>query len=532
MQVQKFNFLSVIKSIDYLRWTALATIIWFVLVFNVERVSIDGESVANLSNIIYGTLAVLGLATLAFPNITTINPVVLLISIVTVQQFIYVVALEQAFNTETLITDSILVGITLLLLRRLGHFLLDTENSLNDYMLIDENSHILPYEVARQRANEELIQFNKPDQAMALIYCRVYSDDTYLAKMSTLEDVLEHHMNETFLARYLQVKLGRFIQSLTYTTDIICEYGYGIVVCLFETNVEDANKFLHQLNAFIKTSENLTLWTGTAFFSEDGANFDDLLSSAKQGMNIYVPKDTMEDDVVRVGDVSVSITDRLRIESDASWVGKLAYQSSTARAIYRPIKRIMDIAGATILLVAISPVLIVLAIAILLDDGWPIFYSHRRVGLGGKTFKMHKFRSMYNNAPPLEPVIVRLSDGTIRYDWPEKDEDDPRITRTGRILRKFSLDELPQFWNVLTGSMSLIGPRPSSWTLDQHTLHQTARLTVKPGITGLWQVSARDSKNFDERLLWDLKYVEKMGLWLDIQILLRTLGAVIKRSGV
>jgi lipopolysaccharide/colanic/teichoic acid biosynthesis glycosyltransferase len=80
--------------------------------------------------------------------------------------------------------------------------------------------------------------------------------------------------------------------------------------------------------------------------------------------------------------------------------------------------------------------------------------------------------------------------------------------------------------------MSLIGPRPSSWTLDQHTLHQTARLTIKPGLTGLWQVSARDNKNFDERLLWDLKYVEKMGLWLDIQILLRTVGAVLRRSGV
>jgi lipopolysaccharide/colanic/teichoic acid biosynthesis glycosyltransferase len=168
----------------------------------------------------------------------------------------------------------------------------------------------------------------------------------------------------------------------------------------------------------------------------------------------------------------------------------------------------------------------------LIDDGWPIFYSHKRVGKGGKTFLMHKFRSMYKNAPPLEPKIVRLSDGSIRYDWPEKDEDDPRITRVGRLLRKTSLDELPQIWNILTGEMSLIGPRPSSWTLDQHTLHQTARLTIKPGLTGLWQVSARDNKNFDERLLWDLKYVEKMGLWLDIQILLRTVGAVLRRSGV
>jgi lipopolysaccharide/colanic/teichoic acid biosynthesis glycosyltransferase len=301
---------------------------------------------------------------------------------------------------------------------------------------------------------------------------------------------------------------------------------------LQDASREDAEKFLHQLQGFIGKDSNFSLWTSISIFPEDGIDLDELLMNAKKKLKLNSPGEQVPDFVSRRGDVLVSTPDRVKLEEKAEWVNKLAFQSPSSRAIYEPVKRLMDITASGLAMLLLSPLFGLIMLAILLDDGRPFFFAQERVGLGGKSFKMHKFRSMIVNAPKLEPVEVVLPDGTIRYDWPDKDEDDPRITRVGRILRKTSLDELPQIWDIFIGTMSLIGPRPSSWKLEDHTLHQTARLTVKPGLTGLWQVCDRHNKNFDERLLWDLKYVEKMGLWLDVQILFRTVAAVLKRSGV
>lgn len=527
------DFTTITKNIDYLRWTTLTTILWFIVIFNVERFTfINGEPFINLHLISYVSLILVGLLTLAFPNISQINWLIVFVPIIVIQQLFYAIT-QSSLSFDRLPFDAIALAVTLFLMRRLGNYLLGAEDNLQDYMLTEETAHILPYETAYQRATEELDHLRQMNSTMALVYCRVYGDDTEVGNTATatLDQVLASQLNTSFLARYLQVRLGRFIMGVTYSTDIVFEYGYGIAVCLPETNSEDAQKFLHQLNGFLSSEENLTLWTGTSFYPEHGKTFDEMLNLAKSNMTLYVPSKDLSDDVVPIGGVKVPIGDRLEIESKSKWVNKLAYQSPTARAIYSPLKRIMDVMGSGFALLFLSPILLVIALAVMIDDGWPIFYSHKRVGKGGKTFMMHKFRSMYKNAPAREQKIVRLSDGSIRYDWPEKEEDDPRITRVGHFLRKTSLDELPQIWNILAGEMSLIGPRPSSWTLDQHALYQTARLTIKPGLTGLWQVSARHNKNFDVRLLWDLKYVEKMGLWLDIQILIRTVGAVIRREG-
>jgi lipopolysaccharide/colanic/teichoic acid biosynthesis glycosyltransferase len=144
---------------------------------------------------------------------------------------------------------------------------------------------------------------------------------------------------------------------------------------------------------------------------------------------------------------------------------------------------------------------------------------------------MYKFRSMTPGAATDSAKEIRLPDGSIRYEWERKESGDQRITRAGRILRKTSVDELPQLINVLLGHMSLVGPRPTTWDLDKYTMLQTERLTVRPGLTGLWQVCARETTNFDERLLWDIKYVARMSLWLDIQILIRTALQVFNRKG-
>jgi lipopolysaccharide/colanic/teichoic acid biosynthesis glycosyltransferase len=237
-------------------------------------------------------------------------------------------------------------------------------------------------------------------------------------------------------------------------------------------------------------------------------------------------------DKARKGAIAVDIETRIKIEKQSGWLNKLAYQSPSSRLIYLPLKRIIDIVLTLISAPVLLTVMVVVSILIYLDDGLPLFYVHERTGFGGKRFKMYKFRTMKVNAPALPAKVIHTPDGQVRHIWPDKVENDHRITRVGRILRKTSLDEIPQFWNVLMGDMSVIGPRPTSWDVNMYTSLQTERLSVRPGITGLWQVSARESKNFDERLIWDIKYVEKMSLWLDLQILWRTVLQIFHRKGV
>lgn len=522
---------SITRNITYLRIVALIAIVWFTFFFNLERVDINGNPIINFTNVTYITVILIGLASLAFPNTGKVNFVSAVIMIVGIQQLVYFLIGTEVPQLDVIVTDLTIVILTLLIMRQVSHYLVNTENSFNNYIITSETSHILPVDTALRRAAEEIQNLKRLDSSLALIYARVYSDDAYLSATQRDSEIVDQHLAQSFYARYLQVHLGRFVMGITYNTDIVFEYGYGIAVCLPEADCKEAKKFIKQLFGFVKTDDRLTLWTGVAYFPDDAQDVDDLLDIARHNMEVYKGVDEAADDVSRHGDVSVSISDRLRIQKQSEWVRKLAYQSPSSRGIYRPVKRLMDIVGASLILLVLFPVLVIVSILIVIDDGWPIFYMQNRVGLGGRYFRMFKFRSMYKNAPPVQPTIVRLSNGEVRYDWPDKTDDDPRITRIGKFIRAASIDELPQMINVLKGDMSLIGPRPSSWGLEQHTLHQTARLTVKPGITGLWQVSARESMNFDERLLWDLMYVEKVGLWLDILILIRTVGAVLRRSG-
>ena len=169
-----------------------------------------------------------------------------------------------------------------------------------------------------------------------------------------------------------------------------------------------------------------------------------------------------------------------------------------------------------------------MALAIWIDDPGPIFFVQMRTGKGGRRFPMYKFRTMVKDAEEKKKELAHLNELT----WPDfKITNDPRITRVGRILRKTSLDELPQVFNVLKGDMSLVGPRPTSFDSSTYSLWHTERLEVLPGITGLWQVSGRSSLDFDERLRLDIEYIERRSLWLDIQILFRTVAAVFTQRG-
>lgn len=192
------------------------------------------------------------------------------------------------------------------------------------------------------------------------------------------------------------------------------------------------------------------------------------------------------------------------------------------------IKRSIDIVGALIGLVILAVIWLPVAVAIKLDSPGPIFYSQKRYGLQGKPFTIWKFRSMARNADALKSSITNQAQGLIF-----KHETDPRITRVGRVLRKTSLDEFPQFWNVLKGDMSLVGTRPP--TEDEvagYTPHHWRRLAVKPGITGQWQVSGRSAiKDFEEIVNLDLHYQAIWSPWYDLQVIFKTIFVLLNRHG-
>jgi len=194
------------------------------------------------------------------------------------------------------------------------------------------------------------------------------------------------------------------------------------------------------------------------------------------------------------------------------------------------IKRAFDITLSAILLLLLSPVFFVLAVAVKLSSAGPIFYRWKVVGRGGRPFTGYKFRSMVANADALRHKLASRNEMTGPM---FKITHDPRITRIGRWLRKYSLDELPQLYSVLKGDMSLVGPRPPLATeYAQFSEYQKQKIAVKPGITCLWQVSGRNEINdFDEWVRLDLEYIRRWSLALDFSILMRTVGAVFSGSG-
>ncbi|MSO87355.1 MAG: sugar transferase [Acidimicrobiia bacterium] len=195
---------------------------------------------------------------------------------------------------------------------------------------------------------------------------------------------------------------------------------------------------------------------------------------------------------------------------------------------YQQVKRVMDVALVLLVFPLVLVVILVCALVVRLDSPGGVIFWQMRTGRDGNQFKLYKFRSMVQDAENLKAGLAHLN----VLPFPDfKIPDDPRVTRVGRFLRQTSLDELPQLWNVLRGEMTLVGPRPTSFGANTYELWHTRRLEVRPGITGLWQVTARNGSTFDQRLRLDLAYIESASLGTDLRILAATVGAVSGRSG-
>jgi len=242
--------------------------------------------------------------------------------------------------------------------------------------------------------------------------------------------------------------------------------------------------------------------------------------------------------VEQARDLSVDIRvvpelyDGLAWNSPVEYIGQfptISLHRSDVPVIGLMMKRVLDVVLASLALLALSPLLFIIACAIKFDSKGPIFYGSERIGKKGRTFRCFKFRTMVPDAEKRRAEILHMNErDSILF----KITNDPRITRVGRVLRKYSLDEIPQFFNVVRGDMSLVGPRPPiASEVKKYQLNHLRRLDVTPGITGLWQVQARQDPSFDSYISLDTAYVENWSLWLDLKIMIRTFAVVIGGTG-
>jgi lipopolysaccharide/colanic/teichoic acid biosynthesis glycosyltransferase len=208
---------------------------------------------------------------------------------------------------------------------------------------------------------------------------------------------------------------------------------------------------------------------------------------------------------------------------------RLAFWETGLRSLL-VIKRTVDIVISLIALVVLVPLFVVVAVCILTDDGFPIMLQQRRVGLYGREFRLFKFRSMCRDADKIKADLLEQNEsgGDVMF----KMKDDPRITRSGRILRRYSIDETPQFLNVLLGNLSVVGPRPPlPEEVAKYSLSDRKRLHVKPGLTCLWQIQGRSDVSFDRVVSLDMQYIRSQSVFKDIVIIIKTIPAVLFGRG-
>lgn len=199
-----------------------------------------------------------------------------------------------------------------------------------------------------------------------------------------------------------------------------------------------------------------------------------------------------------------------------------------------PVKRIVDIAFSSLALLLSLPLLFVVAVCIRLSSYGSIVYAHERIGRGGRPFKCYKFRTMHKDAEKLLQECLQASP-ELRKEWEQnhKLKNDPRVTGIGKILRKLSLDEFPQFWNVIKGDMSVVGPRPMVREEVEKKLGSKAAkiLSVRPGLTGIWQTSGRSNTSYVKRVQMDELYVERRTIWMDLKLIFKTVPSMLSSRG-
>ena len=209
---------------------------------------------------------------------------------------------------------------------------------------------------------------------------------------------------------------------------------------------------------------------------------------------------------------------------------KFGFAKNETKELYKIFKRIFDIIASVIGIVVLSPIFLILIVLVKLDSKGPAFFAHNRLGKNGDIIKIYKFRTMVTNSKEVFDNFTAEQKEEFRINF--KLEDDPRITRIGRILRKTSLDELPQFLNIIIGNMSVVGPRPIiEEEISKYGVNSKKLFSVKPGLTGYWQANGRSETTYEERVEMDMFYIDNMSMKLDIKIIFKTILAVLEGKG-
>ncbi len=374
--------------------------------------------------------------------------------------------------------------------------------------------------------------------AFIVTFAELYMTDEVIVDKPSYYEFLFVTLASIYIATFIYRKVG---DRFSYR---------GIPRVLFAGRRGEFNKFVYFLE---KTNIRYEL-VGFASYSEDSCDsnylgsLDNLESVIKEYQidQVYI-MDSHDVDLqlvqssidlcIRMGvtaRVIVNIYKRRRANSFVSTVGTypiVTYHTVTLNTSAQIIKRIMDILGGLVGIILSSPIMLVTAIAIKIDSPGPVLFKQTRVGKNGRHFKMYKFRSMCIDADAKKKELMAQNE--VKGGAMFKMKDDPRITRVGKFIRKTSIDELPQFFNILGGTMSLVGTRPP--TLDEVEMYdasQWRRISIKPGLTGMWQVSGRsDITDFDEVVKLDTEYIDNWSIYLDISILVKTVLSVFKKDG-
>ncbi len=571
-----------------LRVLLLAAVVWLLLLF----ILADPRMLAfTPSPAVFGIAVATVLAMLIFPDLGTSRLQMILVGVGLLYLATGAVGLlgHSLTDVPVVVTELFMLAVTVYLVRMLSVVVSNLEQIIENVITGKDDSRVLSPAKGEETVNAELFRarrFNRPVGFIFLNLSGVEELKSSRADQFSYQFVLQRS--------YLKSRVGQLAESFLYHTDPIAWHGDDLVICLPETNGEQAEELARKVFDLIRSQLNIRVPLGVACFPDDGLIYSDLIAAASKKLLPFAKEElkpetgspNVEDKrasqeraalqpmmldfgfgklngqgalaqplhkssssfilslglraLLHGGELFQPLTAQRAHTHDVSpyynpdfWVNRLPYQGANSRQVYMKVKRAIDIGLVLASLPVTLPIGLALTTLIWLQDRHSPFYSQVRTGLGGHTFKMYKFRSMIVNADKrLEELGVRVNErGETVNEHGDKLENDPRITRMGRIIRKTSLDELPQLWNVLRGEMSIVGPRPTSFGVDKYRLLHTERLSVKPGITGLWQIYERGETDFDNLLIWDMKYIEKISLVLDLKIMIRTALKVFRDRG-
>lgn len=563
------------------RFLLALLVAWLILIFNLERPDMNflGFTYIDIDSFVYVVFAFIATSLILLPDIARRAYITYIPAMIVYLIAKLVIGSPMAGTYLPItITEIALTLLTIALFRQVSLVITNFEQVVENVLLKPDNLHILSATEGEEQINHELFRARRFERPVSFLLVRPNEPSTVDDPLS-VESVLQQ--------RYVEFRIAKIIQSLTYKGDTITLDNGDLIVCLPETSREQAIQLGKRVFKQILARQKIQVRIGKAEFPHDGLIYAQLVDAAREDIKYFEPDTiTSEFPVIKITDepaiAETSISEEIRevtksdrrsdleihSQSPASfvrvmrnvfdplphvgitssgaavlddlgdpdfWVYDVPYQSAASKAVYRFVKRAMDLALVILSLPFVLPLTGILALIIKLQDGGAIFFTQKRTGLGGNRFHMYKFRTMVPDAEEqlkklaAEGKAVLNTEGKLAQ--PLKLDRDPRVTKLGRILRKTSLDELPQLFNVLRGDMSLVGPRPTSWGLDSYSLLHTERLSVRPGITGLWQVCARGGTDFDDWVEWDMAYLDRMCLSLDTKILLQTFVKVFKRSG-